>query len=196
MRFKGFVRRKICHHFLWCEQPVLQKHPYKRDAQAKNNHQRRKDVSAANAQFGRRVSPSKHAAHPSRPDGKMPARPVTHRTCICEAFGLPRRWCSGAGEVIEYMEFRAVANRVLWSESQRFESHVKSSTTLSAEPPTDREVSELRAPAEDYPMLWRIRMRITRYLDTARSIHATTSAQRRPVFHGVRQGQAQFWRRA
>src|SRR5260370_12537198 len=35
--------------FLWCEQPVLQKHPYKRDAQAKNNHQRRKHMRAADA---------------------------------------------------------------------------------------------------------------------------------------------------
>jgi hypothetical protein len=35
--------------FLWREQPVLQKRPYKRDAQAKNNHQRRKHVGAADA---------------------------------------------------------------------------------------------------------------------------------------------------
>jgi hypothetical protein len=34
---------------LWCEQPVLQKRPYKWDAQAKNNHQRRKHVSAGDA---------------------------------------------------------------------------------------------------------------------------------------------------
>src|SRR5712692_2554257 len=68
---------------LWCEQPVLQKRPYKWDAQAKNNHQR-----------------GKHAAHP-RPDGKMPARLVTHRTCICGAFGLPRRCGSAAGQVTE-----------------------------------------------------------------------------------------------
>jgi hypothetical protein len=31
---------------LWCEHPVLQKRPYKWDAQADNNHQRRKHVSA------------------------------------------------------------------------------------------------------------------------------------------------------
>jgi hypothetical protein len=35
--------------FLRCEQPVLQKRPYKRDAQAKNNHQRRKHVAAGDA---------------------------------------------------------------------------------------------------------------------------------------------------
>src|SRR5260370_416948 len=34
---------------LWCEQPVLQKHPYKWDAQAKKNHQRRKHVGAGDA---------------------------------------------------------------------------------------------------------------------------------------------------
>ena len=34
---------------LWCEQPVLQKRPYKWDAQAKNNHQRRKHVGAGDA---------------------------------------------------------------------------------------------------------------------------------------------------
>jgi hypothetical protein len=61
----------------------------------------------------------------------MLARPVTHRTYICEAFGLPRRYGSGAGEVIEWMEFRAAAGRVLWSRSQRFESNVKSSTIQS-----------------------------------------------------------------
>jgi hypothetical protein len=31
---------------LWCEQPVLQKRPYKWDAQARNNHQRRKHLGA------------------------------------------------------------------------------------------------------------------------------------------------------
>ncbi len=31
---------------LWSEQPVLQKRPYKWDAQAKSNHQRRKHVGA------------------------------------------------------------------------------------------------------------------------------------------------------
>jgi hypothetical protein len=34
---------------LWCEQPVLQKRPYKWNAQAKNNHQRREHVSAGDA---------------------------------------------------------------------------------------------------------------------------------------------------
>jgi hypothetical protein len=34
---------------LWCEQPVLQKRPYKWDAQAKNNHQRRQHVGAGDA---------------------------------------------------------------------------------------------------------------------------------------------------
>ncbi len=34
---------------LWCEQPVLQKRPYNWDAQAKNNHQRRKHVGAGDA---------------------------------------------------------------------------------------------------------------------------------------------------
>jgi hypothetical protein len=34
---------------LWCEQPVLQKRPYKRDAQGKDNRQRRKHVGAGDA---------------------------------------------------------------------------------------------------------------------------------------------------
>ena len=34
---------------LWCEQPVLQKRPYKWDSQAKNNHQRRKHLGAGDA---------------------------------------------------------------------------------------------------------------------------------------------------
>jgi hypothetical protein len=34
---------------LWCEQPVLQKRPYKWDPQAKNNHQRRKHLGARDA---------------------------------------------------------------------------------------------------------------------------------------------------
>ena len=34
---------------LWCEQPVLQKRPYKWDAQAKNNHQRRQHLGAGDA---------------------------------------------------------------------------------------------------------------------------------------------------
>src|SRR6266404_921811 len=46
-------------------------------------------------------SSGKLAAHPSRPDGKMPARVGTHRSCIGGAFGLPRRCVPGAGEVIE-----------------------------------------------------------------------------------------------
>jgi hypothetical protein len=34
---------------LWCEQPVLPKRPYKWDAQAKKNHQRRKHLGAGDA---------------------------------------------------------------------------------------------------------------------------------------------------
>src|SRR5260370_15658608 len=68
--------------------------------------------------------------------------------------------------------------------------------TSNDEPHTDMEVSEPGPPAEACPMLWRIPKRITRYLDTARSTRATTFARGGPVFHGVRQGQAQFWRTA
>src|SRR6266699_954571 len=97
------------------------------------------------------------------------------------------------------MEFRAVADGVLWSKSQGFESNVKNSTIQSnveRRATTDTEVSEPGPPAEACPILWRIPKRITRYLDTARSTRATTFARGGPVFHGVRQGQAQFWRTA
>ena len=49
MRFKGFHRPEDFLSSLWCEQPVLEKRPYKWDAQAKNNHQRRKHVGAGDA---------------------------------------------------------------------------------------------------------------------------------------------------
>src|SRR5713101_3432604 len=97
------------------------------------------------------------------------------------------------------MEVRAIADRVLWSKGQGFESNVKNSTLQSnvkRGPQTDMEVSEPGPPAEACPMLWRIPKRITCYLDTARSTRATTFARGGPVFHGVRQGQAQFWRTA
>src|SRR5216684_8529827 len=97
------------------------------------------------------------------------------------------------------MEFRAVADRVLWPKSQGFESNVKSSTIQSnveRRAHTDMEVSEPGPPVEACPTLWRIPKRITRYLDTARSTRATTFARGGPVFHGVRQGQARFWRTA
>src|SRR5712692_707931 len=69
-------------------------------------------------------------------------------------------------------------------------------TTSNQGPHTDMEVSEPGPPAQACPMLWRIPKRITRYLDNARSTRATTFARERPVFHGVRQGQAQFCRTA
>src|SRR5260370_6998190 len=41
---------------LWCEQPELQKHPYKWDAQAKNNHQHRNHQRTGAASSRRHVS--------------------------------------------------------------------------------------------------------------------------------------------
>src|SRR6266403_5994958 len=76
---------------------------------------------------------------------------------------------------------------------QKFDNTIHRQTR---EPHTDREVNEPGPPAEACPMLWRIPKRITRYLDTARLTRATTFARGGPVFHGVRQGQAQFWRTA
>src|SRR6266446_2580180 len=97
------------------------------------------------------------------------------------------------------MEFRAIADRVLWSKSQGFESNVKNSTIQStAERRATYGCGSQRAGAacRGMPDALAYSERITRYLDTARSTRATTFARGGPVFHGVRQGQAQFWRTA
>lgn len=127
MRFKCFVvRRKT-----FLVHPYGANSKYFTNAHASGTRQKRimSVASTCLAEMVNSVVVSRRANTLFLPAGLLEnTGPLcTHRTCICKHLVCHE----GVAKVTESMEFRAVADRVLWSKSQRFESNVKNATIPS-----------------------------------------------------------------